>query len=35
VAAVKVTMTNQKEQVMAAGQAELLLPTETRPAAEG
>ncbi|NNL65238.1 MAG: hypothetical protein HKP30_03245 [Myxococcales bacterium] len=33
VAHVKVTMTNQKEQVMAAGQAELLLPTETLPAA--
>ena len=34
VAAVKVTMTNQKDQVMAAGQAELLLPTETLPAPE-
>jgi len=33
VAAVKVTMTNQKEQVMAAGQAEVLLPTERLPAA--
>jgi len=32
-AAVRVTMTNQKEQVMAAGQAEVLLPTETSPAA--
>ena len=34
VAAVKVTMANQKDQVMAAGQAELLLPTETLPAPE-
>jgi len=32
VATVKVTMANQKEQVMAAGQAEVLLPTETLPA---
>ena len=32
VAAVKVVMTNQKEQVMASGQAEVLLPTERLPA---
>jgi hypothetical protein len=33
VATVKVTMTNQKEAVMASGRAEVLLPTESLPAA--
>ena len=32
IASVKVTMTNQRDEVMAAGTAELRLPTETLPA---
>ena len=33
IASVKVVMTNQRDEVMASGTAEVRLPTETRPAA--